>query len=278
MTSTAATTDGPVLDVVVPVHNEEADLAASVRRLHDHLVRRSRGRSGSRSPTTRAPTAPGGSPGARRDPAGVGVHLAEKGAGRALQRVWSSPTPGARLHGRRPLHRPQRPAAPRRTADVRPLRRRSAPGSPGLAGRARPQARAHLPATTSCCAGTLRRPVLRRAVRLQGDPRRRRPGCCRWSRTRAGSSTPSCSCSPSGPGCASTRCRSTGSTTRTAGSHRRRPEPVRRGGGGGTSRVVACLRGERGGERTGRGRGELGGGGGGGDLARGRLPVEEIGG
>ena len=43
----------------------------------------------------------------------------------------------------------------------------------------------------------------------------------------AGSSTPSCSCSPSAPGCASTRCRSTGSTTPTPGSTssppRRRP-------------------------------------------------------
>ena len=36
----------------------------------------------------------------------------------------------------------------------------------------------------------------------------------RRRRTRAGSSTPSCWCSPSGAGCASTRCRSTGSTTR----------------------------------------------------------------
>ena len=67
--------------------------------------------------------------------------------------------------------------------------------------------------------GTLAAPVLRRAVRLQGDPRATWPSsCCRWSRTPAGSSTPSCWCWPSGPGCASTRCRSTGSTTRTAGS------------------------------------------------------------
>ncbi|HEY0803547.1 MAG TPA: glycosyltransferase family 2 protein, partial [Pseudonocardiaceae bacterium] len=28
---------GPVLDVVVPVHNEQDDLAPSIRRLHDHL-------------------------------------------------------------------------------------------------------------------------------------------------------------------------------------------------------------------------------------------------
>ncbi len=41
-------------------------------------------------------------------------------------------------------------------------------------------------------------------------------GCCRWSRTPAGSSTPRCWCWRSGPGCGSTRCRSTGSTTPTA--------------------------------------------------------------
>lgn len=33
----AAERGAPVLDVVIPVHNEEADLAASVRRLRDHL-------------------------------------------------------------------------------------------------------------------------------------------------------------------------------------------------------------------------------------------------
>ena len=31
--------DAPVLDVVIPVHNEEASLAASVQRLHRHLLR-----------------------------------------------------------------------------------------------------------------------------------------------------------------------------------------------------------------------------------------------
>ena len=61
--------------------------------------------------------------------------------------------------------------------------------------------------------------LLRRPVRVQGRARRRRPRrCCRWSRTRAGSSTPSCWCWPSTTGCASTRCRSTGSTTRTPAS------------------------------------------------------------
>ena len=42
--------------------------------------------------------------------------------------------------------------------------------------------------------------------------------CCRTWRTPAGSSTPSCWCSPSAAACASTRCPSTGSTTPTAAS------------------------------------------------------------
>ncbi len=86
------------------------------------------------------------------------------------------------------------------------------------------QAGVHLALLQPAAARDAGRRVLRRAVRLQGDPRRRRAaGCCRWSRTPAGSSTPSCWCSPSAPGCASTRCRSTGSTTRTAASTSSRP-------------------------------------------------------
>ena len=48
--------------------------------------------------------------------------------------------------------------------------------------------------------------------------RRARRRCCRRRATTAGSSTPSCSCSPSAAACASTRCRSTGSTTPTRAS------------------------------------------------------------
>ena len=32
-------TDAPALDVVIPVHNEEVDLAGSVARVHAHLAR-----------------------------------------------------------------------------------------------------------------------------------------------------------------------------------------------------------------------------------------------
>ena len=47
--------------------------------------------------------------------------------------------------------------------------------------------------------------------------------CCRTSATRRGSSTPNCWCSPSAAGCGSPRCRSTGSTIRTAASTSSRP-------------------------------------------------------
>ncbi len=81
------------------------------------------------------------------------------------------------------------------------------------------EARGDLPLLQPAAARHAGGPVLRRAVRVQGDPRATSPrACCRWSRTPAGSSTPSCWSSPSAPACASTRCRWTGSTTRTAGS------------------------------------------------------------
>ncbi len=70
------------------------------------------------------------------------------------------------------------------------------------------------------------RGLLRRAVRLQGHPRRRRRArCCRMSPTPAGSSTPSCWCSPSAAACVSTRSRWTGWTTPTAGSTSSPPRP-----------------------------------------------------
>ena len=62
-----------------------------------------------------------------------------------------------------------------------------------------------------------------RASRMRSAGSRRsaptwRSSCCRWSPTPVGSSTPNCWSSPNGPGCASTRCPSTGSTTPTRGS------------------------------------------------------------
>ena len=127
---------------------------------------------------------------------------------------------GARLHGRRPLDRPGRAAAAGRAAALGPQRDRDrhAPGGGG-ARATQPQARADLARLQPAAASRPAGPVQRRPVRLQGDPRRRRrASCCRWSATRRGSSTPSCSCSRSAGGCGSTRCRSTGSRTPTPGS------------------------------------------------------------
>ncbi|MFC7306081.1 glycosyltransferase [Streptomyces monticola] len=87
----------PVLDVVVPVHNEEQDLERCVRRLHDHLTRTfpygSTGRGGFRitvadnASTDRTPQI------AARLEADLAevraFRLDQKGRGRALRTVWS---------------------------------------------------------------------------------------------------------------------------------------------------------------------------------------------
>ncbi|MDA8436264.1 MAG: bifunctional glycosyltransferase family 2/GtrA family protein [Actinomycetales bacterium] len=81
----------PVLDVVVPVHNEQDDLVPSVERLHAHLT-------ASLPYSFRITVADNASTDgtldlardlARRLPGVTVVHLAEKGRGRALHRVWS---------------------------------------------------------------------------------------------------------------------------------------------------------------------------------------------
>ena len=142
-------------------------------------------RSGSPSPTTPAPTAPRGRPPASpRELPGVEVlRPAREGPRpRAAHRLVGSDAAGARLHGRRPVHRPRRAAAAGRAADLRPLRPRDRhPAVARLAGGARPEAGVHLALLQPDAARHPGRPVLRRAVRLQGDPRRRRrSGCCRW--------------------------------------------------------------------------------------------------
>src|SRR5690349_10288163 len=103
LTAAAPDTDDPgerpapaVLDVVIPVYNEEGDLARCVRRLHEHL-----------STTFPYPfqitIADNASTDRTLDIAGHlaqalstvrVVHLPEKGRGRALHEVWSrSPAP-----------------------------------------------------------------------------------------------------------------------------------------------------------------------------------------
>jgi putative flippase GtrA len=84
--------DHPVLDIVVPVFNEERDLAPCVRRLYAHL-------SGSFPYRFRITVANNASTDgtagvadelARAIPEVVAVHLPEKGRGRALHTVWSA--------------------------------------------------------------------------------------------------------------------------------------------------------------------------------------------
>ncbi|GAB3244054.1 bifunctional glycosyltransferase family 2/GtrA family protein [Nocardioides dilutus] len=90
VTGVAARTTTATLDVVIPVYNEEADLAASVERVVGHLA-------GMPWPfrVTIADNAStdGTAVVARRlahqHPEVRVVHLAEKGRGRALKRVWS---------------------------------------------------------------------------------------------------------------------------------------------------------------------------------------------
>ena len=88
----ARATGVPVLDVVVPVYNEQADLADSVHRLHRHLRETSRSRRASPSPTTPAPTTLRAIAAelAESSPDVRVVRLEQKGRGRALNAVWST--------------------------------------------------------------------------------------------------------------------------------------------------------------------------------------------
>jgi putative flippase GtrA len=84
--------DTPVLDIVVPVFNEERDLAPCVRRLFTHLA----GSFPYRFRITIANNASTDGTAAIADelavaiPEVVAVHLPEKGRGRALHAVWSA--------------------------------------------------------------------------------------------------------------------------------------------------------------------------------------------
>ncbi|MFE5840335.1 glycosyltransferase [Streptomyces niveus] len=86
-----APTGVPVLDVVIPVYNEERDLESCVRRLHDHLARtfpyRFRITVADNASTDRTPAV------AARLAASMtevtAYRLEEKGRGRALRTVWS---------------------------------------------------------------------------------------------------------------------------------------------------------------------------------------------
>ncbi|MDU0293667.1 bifunctional glycosyltransferase family 2/GtrA family protein [Saccharothrix longispora] len=88
----ATLTTTTVLDVVVPVHNEERDLAPCVRELHADLVRTFpysfRITIADNASTDGTADVADGL--ARELPGVTAVHLAEKGRGRALKAVWSA--------------------------------------------------------------------------------------------------------------------------------------------------------------------------------------------
>ncbi|MEV6955357.1 bifunctional glycosyltransferase family 2/GtrA family protein [Streptomyces sp. NPDC051183] len=81
----------PVLDVVIPVFNEEKDLGPCVRRLHDHLTRTFpypfRITIADNASTDRTPEVAAGL--AAVAPAVRSIRLEEKGRGRALRTVWT---------------------------------------------------------------------------------------------------------------------------------------------------------------------------------------------
>ena len=223
---TAATVPAPAPDVeiVVPVHNEEASSSGASGACTPTCPPTSRSRGGSRSSTTRAPTPPG--PGRRspRRPAAGRARRAPRRQGPRRRaaggvvgerrprrwRTWTSTCP---------------PTWPRCSPLVAPLLSghsdlaigsrlsRGAHGRPRAAS-----ARSSRAATTCCCGPRWRRGSPTRSAGSRRSAPTAPATCSRSSRTPAGSSTPSCSCSPSAPACASTRCRSTGSTTRTRGS------------------------------------------------------------
>jgi putative flippase GtrA len=85
-------TDRVVLDVVVPVYNEEADLETSVRRLHAHLVAQFpytfRITIADNASTDATPAIAAGL--AAELPGVTSFRMAEKGRGRALRAVWGA--------------------------------------------------------------------------------------------------------------------------------------------------------------------------------------------
>ena len=89
-TAYAAAPDRALLEIVVPVHNEEADLARCVERLHEHLrsVPFTSQITIADNASTDATALVAHRLSSRHADVRV-VHLSEKGRGRALKRVWS---------------------------------------------------------------------------------------------------------------------------------------------------------------------------------------------
>ncbi len=212
----------PVVDIAVPVYNEEQVLAPSIERLHSYLSdgfpfswRITIVDNGSTDGTWRCATR------LARDLANVSArHLDRKGRGLALRTTWSasdatvvaymdvdlSTDLGALLPLIAPLVSGHSDLA---------IGSRLAPGS--SVARA-PVARSSRGPTTSSCAPCSRPACATLNAASRPSGRTWPSAFCLPSRTTVGSSTRSCFCLPSTTACASTRSRSTGSTTRTVGS------------------------------------------------------------
>ena len=169
----------PVLDVVIPVYNEQAALAGSVRRLHRYLrdtfpypVRITIADNASVDDTPRIAAELAD----ELDDVRV-VRLEQKGRGRALHQVWSQSDAMVLAYMDVDL---STDLAARRTAgrtahlgSLRPVDRH--PAGPRLPRRAGPQAGVHLALLQPDPALDAAGPLLRRPVWVQGDSRRRRP-------------------------------------------------------------------------------------------------------
>ena len=212
----------PVVDVVVPVYNEERALEASVRRLHAYLT----GDFPFSWRITIVDNASTDDTWARAERLGDDLpdvrvlHLDRKGRGFALRCAWIASDAdvvaymdvdlSTDLDALLPLVAPLVSGH----SDVA-IGSRLAPGSH--------VARHPKRELISRSYNLILRTVLATRVRdaqcgfKAVAVRRRAHGSCPRSRTTAGSSTPSSCSSPNTTACASTRCRSTGSTTPTAG-------------------------------------------------------------
>jgi Glycosyl transferase family 2 len=212
----------PTVEVVVPVHDEERDLERCVRRLHAHLC--SSFPFDFRVTIADNASADGTWPLAEKLAGELqhvrAVRLEQKGRGRALKAVWSASPAAALAYMDVDLSTGLEALLPL----VAPL----VSGHSDLAIGSRLSNGARVVRgpkreLVSRCYNLLLHATLGvrfadaqcgfKAIRADAA-RRLLPA----STTTAGSSTPSCWCWPSAPACASTRCRSTGPTTRTRGS------------------------------------------------------------
>ena len=216
-----------MLDVVIPVYNEEAELAdrciactaicATSSRSRAHHDRRQRQR---RRHARIAASLADELDGVRV------VRLEEKGRGRALRAVWSTSDAPVLAYMDVDLSTDLAALAPL----VAPL----ISGHSDLAigtrlGRGHVVRGPKREIISRCYVLILKSTLAARSPMRSVDSRRSAPtsrnACFRTSPTPAGSSTPNCWCWPNAPACASTKCRWTGWTTRTPESTSWRPLP-----------------------------------------------------